>query len=809
LYPELVFEDKMFVAGDVEAALSLSTPIKEGMSKGEYPQWNPYLFSGMPSYGSLSYVPHVYPVTVLTGFLITYLKFPNFTWLLFHIFLLGLGVWLLLVDRGVHFLVAAGVGVLMMWMPNHVAVGVHGHGSQASAVGYIPFVLFFWDRLWRGKGVTVNASALVILLGFQFLRAHLQISYYTFALIGLHLVFFGALKIRDAFRLARGPEEGPVFGFLKGAYDRGGAAAKRAALVDVGGAVVVLALIVVGALLISAVLFLPVQDYAKHSIRGASQAGGLDYDYATSWSLHPTETLTFIVPFAFGFGKSFYYGHMPFTDYANYVGVVIAFFVRTRFSWFLFGIVVVTTFVAFGKHLPVIYNPLFEFLPYFNKFRVPVMVLIIQQLALVLLCGLGLSAVFSVDEQRGRKRAMWGMLASAGVLLVVLVTYSYWTNGFAESIAARIRNVRSAREQIEMAQLAGGFLFSDLVKFSLLLLATTSLLWLFFKRRLAALPFVLVVLGVALLDLYLVNRHIIHPEKLFRLPQLGVIKDKSEGSRVLEPDALIEFLQAQEGYYRIFPMTHPSAAIFGDFRTNRYMNFGISSIGGYHPAKLKIYEEFLQSLAPMLQQGNVQMVNMLNVRYLVTSNPLPENSVFKPVWRGVNYQGEEKIVYENLQALPRIFFVDQYEVRPGTQALSGLATDATLDVSATVLLEEDPSVSPVSAEGAAATISEYRLNEIRVDATLPSAAILVLSEIYYPSWRVWIDGQPGEVIRANHILRAVALPAGRHEVVFRYDMSLLKKSLTISVITFSAALIVLLVAVGSNLWRRLKWKHSS
>lgn len=222
LYPEIVFQNKMFIAGDVESAVSLSTPIKEGMKEGEYPQWNPHLFSGMPSYGSLSYLPHVYPVTFLTGFLVTHLKFPAFTWLLFHIFLLGLGVWLLLFDRGVHFLVAAGVGVLMMWMPNHVAVGVHGHGSQANAVGYIPFALFFWDRLWRGKGVMLNASVLVILLGFQFLRAHLQISYYTFALIGLHLIFFGFLKIRDTFTASGVSYDRPVFSFLKDTYERGG-----------------------------------------------------------------------------------------------------------------------------------------------------------------------------------------------------------------------------------------------------------------------------------------------------------------------------------------------------------------------------------------------------------------------------------------------------------------------------------------------------------------------------------------------------------------------------------------------------------
>ncbi len=814
LYPELVFENKLFVAGDVESALSLSTPIKKAMSEGEYPQWNPHLFSGMPSYGSMTYVPHVYPITVVTGFLITKLKFPNTTWLLFHIFFLGLGVWLILIGRGVNFLIAAGVGVMMMWMPNQVAVGANGHGSQASAVGYMPFALFFWDRLWRGKGVLLNASALTVLLGFQFLRSHLQISYYTFALIGMHVVFFGTLKIKDAFRGVSAADP-PVFGFLKDAYERGASSAKRAALVDVGGAVGVLALIVLGALGISAVLFLPVHDYAQYSIRGAAGGGGLTYDYATNWSLHPAETLSFLVPFAFGFGKFYYFGHMPFTDYANYVGVIVAFFAvvavliaRTRFTWFLVFVVAVTTLVAFGKHLPLLYGPLFKFLPYFNKFRVPVMVLIVQQLGLVLLCGIGLSAALKYDPIRGSRSALRAAIAAAAVLLIVLVTYSYWTGGFTESIADRIRNVRSVREQLELARIVGGHLFTDLVKFSVLFLVTASLVWAFFKRHIGALALVLAVLGVGMLDIYLVDRHIIYPEKLFRNPQMSIIRSVDDSNRVLEPDAVVEFLQKQGGRFRVFPMLHPSRPVVGDFETNRYMNFGISSIGGYQPAKLSIYKEFIDALDIAVQRNDYRMADMLNVRYLVTSNPLGEDPVFKMLWRGMDRTGREKFVYENTHALPRVFFVDRFEVRPGSQALQTLLADRRLDVSRTALLEKAPSIEPVSREGATAEITEYRFNEIRVQASLPSPALMVLGEIYYPGWQVEVDGEPGEIIRANHVLRAVALPAGDHDIVFRYDMSLLKKSLAVSVITFATALGILLFAVVFNLRGRMIWKRS-
>jgi len=255
-------------------------------------------------------------------------------------------------------------------------------------------------------------------------------------------------------------------------------------------------------------------------------------------------------------------------------------------------------------------------------------------------------------------------------------------------------------------------------------------------------------------------------------------------------------------------MLHPSRPVVGDFETNRYMNFGISSIGGYQPAKLSIYKEFIDALEIAVQRNDYRMADMLNARYLVTSNPLGEDPVFTMLWRGADRSGREKFIYENTRALPRLFFVDRFEVRPGSQALQTLLTNRRLDVSQTALLEKTPSIEPVSREGATAEITEYRFNEIRVRASLPSPALMVMSEIYYPSWQVEVNDEPGEIIRANHILRAVALPAGDHDLVFRYDMSLLRKSLTLSVVTFTIALVILLFAIVFNLRRRMIWKRS-
>jgi len=856
MYPELVFHNRVFSSGDVEAAASYATPIKKEMTEaGGYPLWNPYLFSGMPSYESLSYTPYVYPISIVTSFLTGVLHFPNSTWLLFHIFLLGLGVFLVLWDRGVHFVIAASAGILMMWMPNHIAAGAYGHGSQANAIAYIPYALLLWDRIWRGKSLLVNASALVIVLGFQLLRAHIQISYYTFALVGLHTVFFGAAKIRSAACGAADPEYPAVLGFLGRALRRANHPAKKLAAMETSDLVFVLALVVAAALLMSAVFFLPVKEYSAYSIRGASGSGGVEYDYATSWSLHPMESLTFIVPFSFGFGKILYHGHMPFTDYPNYVGLVVflfavlaVLFARSRFVWFLVFMIVVTTLVSFGRFFPLLYNPLFKWLPYFNKFRVPVMVLIIQQFAFVLLYAIGLGAVLRNESAALRRTAVWGIAGALFLLVVFLLASSYWTGGFARAVAKNITIVKSAAEQLQLARLSGSFLFKDLIKMCLVLSAAFGLLWLYLRRTLPAGVFVLLVALVALVDVYIADLYVLHPERLYpkamgAADHVSIIKDKTVRDRYLEPDAVIEFLKTRaagradappavgqsepaagrEGtpagetgggvradLFRVFPAFHPSAPLVGgDFATNRYMNFGISSLGGYHPAKLSIYADFIKALEAALKKSNYHLIDIMNARYVVTSHPFPDVPFFELVWEGVDFEGRQRRVYENTRALPRLFFVDRYRTLEPEEILAILPTLPSngVDLSETVLLETEPGVRPVSKAGAEASITHYALNEIRVDAKLRSPAILVLSEVFYPRWKVYVDGKEGKVLKADYLLRAVALTAGDHEVVFRYDATLLKRGLTISVATFAAVLLVLAASSALALRGRLNWKR--
>ncbi|MCI0451644.1 MAG: YfhO family protein [Candidatus Latescibacteria bacterium] len=817
LYPEIVFEGKVFVSGDSQAAAGHAAVGNESLARGEYPVWNPYLFCGMPSFGSLSFTPWVYPINWVIKPFRAVLPLPEYTWLLIHSLAAGFGVFLLLRDRGVHAAAAIAAGVLMIWMPNLVAVGANGHGSQACAVAYLPFALLFWDRVWRGKNLVASAAALAVTLGFSMLRAHFQISYYTYALVVLHLVFFGVMALVDAARGRTTPATPLPAGFAT-KLRQDGAPRWGGALAEVGFSSALLAVVVGVSLLICAVLYLPVHDYAKYSIRGASEAGGLDYGYATSWSLHPREMMTFLVPFSFGFGKDLYLGHMPFTDYPNYLGVAVLAFavvavlrVRTRWVGFLAFVAVVATLVSFGKFLPVLYDPLFKFAPYFNKFRVPVMVLIVQQLAVVMLFAIGLDHVLMSDRARVRRVALRALVAAGACFVLALLSQGYWTDGFASGSAARVRVTDDPATRLTVARMAGEFLARDLVQLTALGLALATAVFAFASSRLRPVAFACVVLAVGLIDYYRVDRYILHPERFRRHDAYRIIRDRAVVDRYAQSDDVIEFLRAQDGVFRILPiddLRNPTAT--AAFMSNRYMAFDIASVGGYHPAKLSVYDEFLRALAFSLQEGRLDLVNMVNARYVVSSARVPEQPALTPVFVGDDYEGTARAIYENRDAFPRAWVVGDYAIATREQALEALA-GGRVDLRRSVLLTKEPSPTPASGDSAEVTITRWGAREAAFAVELDRPGIVVVSEAYYPDWKATVDGAPAEILRANHAFRAVALPAGRHEVVMRYDASVLEKGATISIASVAAAVLAMISSwlAGARREKRLWWKRSS
>jgi hypothetical protein len=308
------------------------------------------------------------------------------------------------------------------------------------------------------------------------------------------------------------------------------------------------------------------------------------------------------------------------------------------------------------------------------------------------------------------------------------------------------------------------------------------------------------VLIVSLIDYYLVDRHILHPEEFRHHEEFRVLHDASVMERYDAPDSLITFLQSRSPYYRVFPIDSPRQPFGRLFSSNRFMNFGISSIGGYHAAKLAAYEEFIRALVTSLGRGRIDLLNMLNARYFVSGTPLPQHPSLRQLWSGVDYEQRPRFVYENSQAMPRAYFVDGYRVAAGQEGLALLA-GGSLDLRHTAILERRPALEPVAGAGGEVAVASYGFNRVTLTAKNEAPALLVLAEVYYPDWKATVDGHPVEVLRANHILRAIALPAGEHDIEFVYDDSLIVKSLVVSATTMGTALVVLLGYLVAYLWK--------
>jgi hypothetical protein len=768
LFPDVIFWNRVFFVPDTQAPLSFTAVGEAALKSGTYPLWNPYLFCGMPSFASLAFTPYVYPPSFITYFLQHILHFPEMTWLLFHYVLAGIGVYLLARSLGARSSVSLLAGITFMAMPNYVAMGAYGHGSQACAIAYMPYALLFSWNIMKGYRRPSMAALLAITLGFQMLRGHLQIAFYTYLIIGLLVLF-------ESVRLLRSRDP-------------------RGAAIGIGAVVSA----VVAAVGIAGVLVFPVHQYAALSIRGGGGGGGgLDYGYATNWSLHPKEMLTFVFPWAFGFGKSTYWGTLNFTDYPNYLGLVTVVccvlalaLARSAATWLLVVVALFATTLSFGKFLPVLYGPMFKFFPYFNKFRVPVMALIMQQLALAALLGIGLEAYLrrstagTLPSWLGSRRWRW-VIVGLGILFVLVLVGS---GGVRESI---VRNpaVR-AKVQGGWLDVAASAYAADLVATILIALVACFVLFLAASRRLLAGTIVLLLGVLALIDLSVVDRKILRPEREWSGAQ-PIIERTSARDEFLKPDELIRFFQADSTYFRIFPA--PAAQLGSwsysvpPFNENRFMVFGIFSIGGYHAAKLRNYQNVMEEMFASFNRGTIPVgiLDMLNTKYVLSLFPLfKEGTGWPIVWNRQNVY-----VYRNPTALPRVFLVDRFTVMSQSDALVHL-TSSDFDPSREVILNEQPSPPPDSVGGSTARVVDYGLNAITVRARLERPCILVMSEIAYPGWKASVDGQATAVLAADYCLRAIPLSAGDHEIRMHFSSPVLRASLVVSLVSFALALAV-------------------
>ena len=756
LYYPFVFQSKILLAPDTLVPLASTIALdRVHEATGNYPLWQPWIFSGMPTVEAFSYLSGLY--------------FPNLFFKLFHpdgivlqllhLAFAGFGVFLFLRSYRLTTLAAVFGGAVFMLNPYMTAMLVHGHGSQLMTTAYIPWMLWAAMRLVERGGLT-DAGILALVAGFQLQRAHVQIAYYSWMLTLLLVLF---LLI-----------------------------ARRASLLKNFRLALLLLLALACGLGMAASIYIPASQYAAYSVRGmAAGGGGASWEYATLWSMHPLELLTFLVPGCFGFGGVTYWGFMPFTDFPNYAGIVVLLLAigglllrrKEPLTWFFGAGLLLFLLLSFGSFFSPVFNLFYYAAPLFSKFRVPSMALIMVYLILAFFASAGVHELLHCQSDRLKKPFYKGLFALVGILLLFLV--------FEQSIEVFFRSLfpDPSVESFNLAFMVNKMRWENLKEsffvIILFVMLSAGVLWLLIKNMLSRKLTVALLLLIALGDIILLDLEIINPSAA------SLRNPVSTHSRVVERafrhDDITSFLASRKGVFRIYP-----AGLL--FTENKFALFGIESTGGYHPAKLKLYEEFLAKTENL---ASLNILRMLNVAYLITPEPVVHPSLELVKTGSLQLvNGPLPVYVYTLQGTnPRAWFAKR---------VTGLKSDEALFAR---LLEDPAAPGEAYVDGslwtgsrtyAAATVTalDAQPESMILKVSAPGEAFLVVSELYYPlRWKVTVDGRTASMIKVNGLLRGVVVPAGSREVSFNYDRSGFETGQRISLGAFVLALLLVIVGV--------------
>lgn len=774
VFREIVLNGMAFSSqGDTIAALSYQrTGMETQNREGNDVIWMPGFFSGMPTFGNLSFLPHDVSYIQVWGLRLVNLLFLSGPWTWFVVFYFLGGVFTFFLSRQFAFSRPVALFAAFTFMLNPYAVGLagEGHGSKLMALTYIPLLLMLTDLMFKRRD-SLSFGLLAASIGTFFLTNHLQIVYYGFALIGFYLLF----KFIAEYRSTPKP-------FVAGT-------AIFAAALIVGGC-------------IASYIYLSVYEYAPFSVRGggtAGSSGGLAWEYATNWSWHPAELITLLIPGFFGLKAGTYWGAMtPWQNSSVYVGLLPMIFAgfallyrRTPLTIFLALVTLLAILVSFGRNFAVLFDLLFSVLPFFNKFRAPVMVLHLLPLLLGLLGSIGFAWVLSgekLHEQQRRKLARI-LLISAGILgcvaLLTLLLKSWLVGNLPAGMFSRDGEYAQLQQQYgqrasqaatQLSQMRFEIFWKDVLKFGLLGAAALLSIWAFIRGKLRTAAFVTVVVSLTVADLWFVSREYISPE-----PAANVDAE-------FRPDATTAFLKQQPGNFRIFPV----GQLFMD---NTFAYHGLQSIGGYSPAKLKIYQTLLDSSLERPLAGNfpwnMNLLNMLNTEYLVVPGLLPENPDVTQVYVD---QARRLVTYHNLHALPRAWFVREAIVAENDAEVFSHLNSSAFDPARTAILHQ-PLPAPIFPPDSTARIemTSYASRKIVLSTVTSAPALLVLSEVYYPAgWTARIDGVETEILRTNFALRSIIVPGGKHEIVFEFAPSVYRDGWIVTHAGWGIALLAIL-----------------
>ncbi len=783
-----------FDSPDNLSSMSFHTFLGEAKKDGTFPLWMPYIFSGMPSYGSLlttgdrywDFIPmFFFGITKLFGGL-----FNSDVARLASVYAIyGIGLYLLMNFKKHDKFVSFFVAFAAMFSTSVIVWPMIGHNTKPIVLAIFPYVFLFMEKL-RIKFSIVFTILLTFAIHLMLEAGHIQMFFYGLCAFGLYLLF------ELVSRLITKKEPLKVL--------------RVAGLLAVAGGV---------AFLLSSDRYLTTLEYTPYSVRGSApiektknqhqdQKGGNDYQYATMWSFSPGEMATFFVPNFYGFGQlkykgeltggkeaklPTYWGQKPMEDAAPYMGILIfglavigAFFYRKdAFMQFLIALSVFSVLLAFGYTFPVVYDFFYYNVPNFNKFRAPSMALALIQFAFPIMAGYGLTALLRKNPEESNirnKTVLVSLIASAAFLVFGFIYSAAFQNSYFASVeGSKIYQQFSSMYGPSIADTLKEFVWDSMISdwylTAFIALIGAALIYMYSKDKLGK-PILFISLAVLLIfDMWRVAyRPMEVAESSLKFPSLDYM----------------EFMKQDKGKFRIADFTEITSR-----NVNMPAYYMLESVNGYHAAKLRVYQDMLD----VADQGSTSQVtnpflwSLLNVKYIISPQPMGS---MPPVFQS---QQVNALVYTNPQYLPRVFFVNSAEKSSQKDILNRLKA-GDFNPRELAFVEKDlPSKIDAPTEAASAKVTNYENEYIKIQANASGNNLLFLSEIFYPvSWKAFIDGKETEIYKTNFAFRSIIVPKGNHTVELKFESKAFEQGKTYSSILNYVT--IALLAVGLFLERK-------
>jgi len=752
-YQPLIFEGLQPGGGDSIAAMGKSNYARNYEEKtGIEPLWNSSIFCGLPSYFK-EYNKSFSTKTIVKsiGSLINNNKVAHFT--------LGIiGIFLLLNYLNFSWMSCLLGGVAFLFFPHIQALIIVGHSSKIYAMMYIPIITFSF-LYFTDKRDLISLSLFILFFSGQFLTSHYQIIFYTLLLIM-------ALGIYKIVEWSKQKETRNIWKSL-------------------GMFIPALGVTI----LMSALPLFVAGDYTPHSTRGGNpinlnksasqqqkESSGVSFEYATRWSYSPTDYLSTIIPKATG-GTSqetyngdqyqrlkgrklpTYWGTMPFTQSSEYFGILVVilafggiwYYRKNGFVLTLSILLGFSFLLSLGKHFAPLYRLLFNYLPYFSKFRNPMMILTLINFLLVILAMYGLKGI--VEDLNKKKFKTIGIISGIfGALALIfflvpdiLSLSSAQDSRFAgrPKILEMLKNIRA--EYLKMGSLrALG-----------LIVGFFGSITLFYKKKINKLILVGIILALISVDLISFSHSIFSEAQLSDKQAL-----ENRYFRKTKFDQIM--LQNNKNYeYRVFGT--------GQFFQSNKLAYHHQIVGGYSATKPQLIQDIIDNNLYLNQGGqktiNWEIVNMLNGKYIVS-----KKNFNKPFLKKLSENKRQKSkLYKNQAALPRVFFVNKIKNFGSERNVVAFMNRDTFNPDKMALTSEDIDKKSGFDTTGTAQIIDYTPNTVKIKAKTNSEAFLVLADSYYPEgWTATVDGQKTEIYQVNHMLRGLKIPAGDHKIVFDF-----------------------------------------